>query len=81
VAGGYLALNYQTYRDKDHTAAERMKRYRERLAGKRPKRGSKRGSKTQRQVRASNLAREGRFVAASEAGDEERAARIAAGEE
>ena len=30
VDGGYLILNYQKYRDKDHTAAERQRRYRER---------------------------------------------------
>jgi hypothetical protein len=77
IEGGYLALNFQRYREKDHTAAERSRRYRERLAGKRPKPPSK----TRRQVRASNLAREERFVKATEAGDEDRAGRIAAGEE
>jgi len=30
VEGGYLALNYQRYRDKDHTAAARQRRYRAR---------------------------------------------------
>jgi hypothetical protein len=30
VDGGYLILNYMKYRDKDHTAAERQKRLRER---------------------------------------------------
>jgi len=30
VDGGFLILNYQKYRDKDHTAAERQRRYRER---------------------------------------------------
>jgi hypothetical protein len=30
VNGGYLLLNFIRYRDKDHTAAERMKRYRDR---------------------------------------------------
>ena len=30
--GGYLILNYQKYREKDYTAAERSKRYRERKA-------------------------------------------------
>lgn len=28
VSGGYIALNYDNYRKKDHTAAERSKRYR-----------------------------------------------------
>jgi hypothetical protein len=30
VDGGYVVLNFDIYRDKDHTAAERMKRYRAR---------------------------------------------------
>lgn len=30
VDGGYILLNYLKYRDKDYTAAERMRRYRER---------------------------------------------------
>jgi hypothetical protein len=30
VNGGYLVLNYYKYRDRDHTAAERQRRYRER---------------------------------------------------
>jgi hypothetical protein len=30
VNGGYVVLNFADYRDKDHTAAERMKRYRQR---------------------------------------------------
>lgn len=30
VDGGYIVLNYQKYRDKDHTNAERQRRYRER---------------------------------------------------
>lgn len=34
VAGGYLILNYMKYRDKDHTAADRMRRYRDRKAGR-----------------------------------------------
>lgn len=31
IDGGYLALNFAKYREKDHTAAERSKRYRENL--------------------------------------------------
>jgi hypothetical protein len=34
IDGGYLILNYQRYRDKDHTSAARSKRYRERLASR-----------------------------------------------
>lgn len=30
VDGGYVVLNYAEYRDKDHTATERMRRFRER---------------------------------------------------
>lgn len=30
VNGGFIVLNFQKYRDKDHTAAERQRRYRER---------------------------------------------------
>lgn len=30
VDGGYLVLNFQKYRDRDYTGAERAKRYRER---------------------------------------------------
>lgn len=31
VAGGYVVLNYMSYRDRDSTAADRARRYRERL--------------------------------------------------
>lgn len=34
VNGGYIILNYDKYRSKDHTAAERSKRYRERNASR-----------------------------------------------
>lgn len=71
VDGGYLALNYMRYRDKDHTAAERMRRWRLK---------PKRSSKTRSQVRAENDARESRFVEALNNGDPERADQIAAEE-
>lgn len=32
IDGGYLVLNYQAYRERDYTAADRSKRYREKLA-------------------------------------------------
>jgi hypothetical protein len=73
VAGGYVVLNFRLYRDKDHTAAERMRRYREKRSGN--------GKKTRAKVRAENLAREARFVRAQEAGQLDLADRIAAGEE
>jgi hypothetical protein len=34
VNGGYLILNFSHYREKDHTSAERSKRYREKKMGK-----------------------------------------------
>lgn len=36
VNGGYLVLNYMRYRQKDHTAAERMRRHRAGKKGGRP---------------------------------------------
>ena len=38
VDGGFLILNYINYREKDHTAAERQRRYRERQKAKAAKR-------------------------------------------
>jgi hypothetical protein len=32
VEGGFLVLNFQTYREKDHSAASRQRKYRERRA-------------------------------------------------
>jgi hypothetical protein len=32
INGGFLVLNFAAYRDRDHSAAERMRRYRERIA-------------------------------------------------
>lgn len=32
VGGGYLVLNYQAYRERDHSAAERQRRYRQRMS-------------------------------------------------
>lgn len=34
VEGGYMIVNYLKYREKDHTNAERQKRYRQRHKGK-----------------------------------------------
>ena len=31
ISGGYIALNFTKYREKDHTSAERSRRYRERI--------------------------------------------------
>lgn len=36
VNGGYIVLNFQKYRDKDHTNSERQRRYRERQKGVTP---------------------------------------------
>ena len=35
IDGGYVALNYAKYREKDHTSSERSKRYREKKFKKR----------------------------------------------
>lgn len=37
VAGGYVVLNYQAYRERDYSAADRQRRYRERKQGRREK--------------------------------------------
>lgn len=41
VNGGYIVLNYDKYREKDHTASERSRRYRQRkkIAKDKPSRG------------------------------------------
>jgi hypothetical protein len=38
VSGGYIVLNFQVYRDKDHTSTERSRRFRERERKKDTKR-------------------------------------------
>lgn len=38
ISGGFLALNYAKYRDKDHTAAVRQKRYRQKLSKRKARR-------------------------------------------
>lgn len=43
VAGGFIILNFSKYREKDHTAAERSKRYRDKKMGK--KKGGKGAAK------------------------------------
>lgn len=43
INGGYIALNFAKYREKDHTAAERSRRYREKKL--KPKQGHRRGPK------------------------------------
>lgn len=70
VSGGYIALNYQHYRDKDHTAAVRAKRYRQNKANRR----------SQKSVRLDNQSRERRYVAAESRGDINAAEVIAAEE-
>lgn len=70
VDGGYLALNFWKYHEKDHTAAVRAKRYREKK--------HKKLRKTPMAIRAENEARERRFVAAEERSDQNGADAIAA---
>ena len=68
VDGGYVALNYSKYREKDHTSAERSRRYREKKFGKKGKK-----VKSMKQVRLENDGRERAFVDAIERGDETQA--------
>lgn len=68
IDGGYVALNYQRYRDKDHTAAIRAKKYRDK----------KKPSKRQAQVAAESRSRERRGAKAYNNGDEAEGDRIAA---
>lgn len=44
IDGGYMVLNYQQYRDKDHTAAARSKRYRANRVKKRGPKASAEGA-------------------------------------
>lgn len=72
IAGGYIALNYDHYRQRDYTAKERMKRYRaSKIKPKKP-------GKTAAQIRGEAESRERRYVAAVGNGDEALADRIAA---
>ena len=67
VDGGYIVLNFWAYRAKDHTSAERSKRYR-----------AKKSKKSQKKVADEYEARERRYVRAFEQGDEQQADQIAA---
>ena len=76
VDGGYVALNYMRYRDKDYTAAERMRRWR----GKSKSRARKTPSQEYqaRHVLSAASADEQDFVRADGDGDLARADEIAA---
>lgn len=76
VDGGYIILNFAEYRAKDHTAAERSKRYREKKFGKVGKK-----SRKMKDLERDEDAREQRFVKAVESGDEALADRIVDGTE
>lgn len=76
VDGGYIILNYDKYRQRDYTAKERMRRYRENKKAKVEK--GKKVGKSQAQVRREAAGREARFVKAELNGDQEGADRIAA---
>ena len=77
VAGGYIALNYAKYREKDHTAAERSKRYRERvMTRKRVRRGN--GGMDGKPASAAYKAKEAAACAALANGDEQAFERLAA---
>jgi len=58
VAGGYIILNYWLYREKDHTAKFRSKRYRDK---KKPKR-SKRSGPLNGEVEAIQALEDGRIT-------------------
>lgn len=67
VDGGYVVLNFRKYRDKDHTAAQRMRKYR-----------AKKSGKSRKKVAEDYEARERRFIRAVDRGDEQQADQIAA---
>jgi len=69
VNGGYIALNYAKYREKDHTAAERSRRYREKKMGRRKPKNTGLDNKP---ASAAYKAREAQAVTALENGDERR---------
>lgn len=74
VSGGFIALNFARYREKDHTGAERSKRYRENKLKKKFRNGFKRMTGDLSGYKAS----ERRFVKALENGDTGTADAIAA---
>lgn len=76
VSGGFIVLNFAKFREKDHTSAERSKRYREKKMGRKtkvPKSHDKSPS-------AKYLANEARHEEAFKDGNIELADQIAAGE-
>jgi hypothetical protein len=74
IAGGYIALNFQKYREKDHTAAERSKRYRQKMGAKRkpgrPKKSGPVSATYLGPVSATYLGLEAKGVEAANNGDE-----------
>ncbi len=70
IAGGYIALNYNLYREKDHTSAERSKRYRENKMKKKGRRSNR--------IPSDYKDGERRFVKAFENGDSKQCDQIAA---
>ena len=71
-----MALNYDKYRMKDHTSADRSKRYRERLAGKRPPSGRKSGGLDGKPAGRRLKDLERASIAAAERGDMDEAERL-----
>jgi hypothetical protein len=66
ITGGFIALNYAHYREKDHTSAERSRRYREK------KMGGQDGVKKKNQKRKGATPGEIRYVKALENGASEK---------
>jgi hypothetical protein len=78
IAGGFIALNFAKYREKDHTSAERSRRYREKNQG-RHRRKLNTGDDG-KPASAAFKAREQRAIAAENAGNQGLADKIIAGE-
>lgn len=55
VDGGFIVLNYMKYRDKDHTTAERSKRYRDRKKRESSRRGDRDATVTHRDASRENV--------------------------
>ena len=77
IDGGYIALNFSKYREKDHTGAERSRRYREKKTSVKRRKNTGDDGKP---PSAGYMARERRGVKAAENGNFELADKIAAGE-
>ena len=78
IDGGFIALNFAKYREKDHTSAERSRRYREKNQGRRRRKLNT--GDDGKPASAAFKAREQRAIEAENAGNQELADKIIAGE-